>query len=193
MLKRWLFPKRGAIILTPSQVILWSEAIICHFSRAWHLITFKIHLSLPCSFLPHVPCVLAPTTYLPLLWFISIPLLNVQLPTSFLHLFAWLSQCPLPTLSITHTHASLEKSHLILVEETKKIVQRYIWTFFFFNRNKRALNSKLFPYEEAGRRGREAMVVSNPLKLGHWWWQRPFSFHLGRIRWPEAFSQSRWG
>lgn len=40
--------------------------------------------------------------------------------------------------------------------------------FFFFNRNKRALNSKLFPYEEAGRRGREAMVVSNPLKLGHW-------------------------
>lgn len=41
--------------------------------------------------------------------------------------------------------------------------------------------------------GGEAMVVSNPLRLGHWWWQRPFSFHLGRIRWPEAFSQSRWG
>ena len=95
-------------------------------------------------------------------------------------LFAWLSQCPLPMLSITHAHASLGKSHLILVEETKKIVQRYIWTFFF-NRKKRALNSKLFPYKEAGRRGREeAMVVSNPHRLGHWWWQEALLIPSGQ-------------
>lgn len=60
------------------------------------------------------------------------------------------------------THSSLEKSHLILAEETKKIIQSYVTFFFFLSRKIRALNSKLFPYEEGRCGEREKQGSSKP-------------------------------
>lgn len=134
------------------------------------MITFKINLLLPFSFLPRTPCVPAPTFYFPLLCFISISI-------------PFMSRYSSAVFSVTAPRLSLPGVHLppqhrvctllfgkITSHSCSRALEHYSKLYCFLKQKDKSFKVQAVSLGGARTWPGEAMVVLNLLRLGHWRW-----------------------